>query len=77
MRKPLGPTRLHPIGIIHSSLKARAEAPKQGEEGGPDAWLEVRPSLAEALDGIAVGDEIVVVTWLHQPTVTCSRFTPW
>ena len=49
--------RLRPIGIIHSRLKARAEAPKQGAEGAPDAWLEVRPSLAEALDGIAVGPE--------------------
>src|SRR5262249_10208180 len=32
----------------------------------PDAWLEVRPSLADALDGIAAGDELVVLTWLHQ-----------
>jgi tRNA-Thr(GGU) m(6)t(6)A37 methyltransferase TsaA len=58
--------RLHPIGIIRSTLKRRAEAPKQGVEGAPDAWLEVKPSLAQALEGIAVGTEIIVVTWLHQ-----------
>jgi tRNA-Thr(GGU) m(6)t(6)A37 methyltransferase TsaA len=58
--------RLRPIGVIRSSLKTRLDAPKQGGEGAPDAWLDVRPSLAEGLDGIAVGDEIIVVTWLHQ-----------
>jgi tRNA-Thr(GGU) m(6)t(6)A37 methyltransferase TsaA len=68
--KPAAPTEtresLRPIGVIHSSLKTRRAAPKQGGEGAPDAWLEVRPSLAEGLEGIAVGDEIIVVTWLHQ-----------
>ncbi len=57
---------LHPIGYVHSSLKHRGEAPKQGSEGAPDAWLDVNPTVAEGLDGIAVGDEIIVVTWLHQ-----------
>ena len=70
VREPAMPTEtrewLRPIGVIHSSLKTRAAAPKQGREGAPDAWLEVRLSLAEGLDGIAAGDEIVVVTWLHQ-----------
>jgi tRNA-Thr(GGU) m(6)t(6)A37 methyltransferase TsaA len=58
--------RLHAIGIIRSTLKTRREAPRQGREGAPDAWLEVMPSLAEALEGIAVGDELIVVTWLHR-----------
>jgi tRNA-Thr(GGU) m(6)t(6)A37 methyltransferase TsaA len=56
---------LRAIGVIRSTLVSRAEAPRQGREGAPDAWLEIRPSLAEGLDGIAVGDEILVVTWLH------------
>ena len=74
---PIGrPKRVHPIGIIRSSLKAPANAPKQGWEGGPDAWLEVRPSLAEGLDGIAVGDEIVVVTWLHRARRTVLKVHP-
>jgi tRNA-Thr(GGU) m(6)t(6)A37 methyltransferase TsaA len=58
--------QLQPIGVIRSTLKTRAEAPRQGQEGAPDAWLEVDPSLAEALDGLSVGDEIIVMTWLHQ-----------
>ena len=52
--------------MIRSILKRRGEAPKQGSEGAPDAWLEVRPFAAEGLDGLAVGDHIVVVTWLHR-----------
>jgi tRNA-Thr(GGU) m(6)t(6)A37 methyltransferase TsaA len=57
---------LHPVGFIHSPLKHRQEAPRQGSEGAPDAWLEVNPRLADGLDGIAVGDEIIVITWFHQ-----------
>jgi tRNA-Thr(GGU) m(6)t(6)A37 methyltransferase TsaA len=57
---------LHPVGFIHSPLKHREEAPRQGGEGAPDAWLEVNPMLAGGLDGIAVGDEIIVITWFHQ-----------
>jgi tRNA-Thr(GGU) m(6)t(6)A37 methyltransferase TsaA len=68
--KPAAPIaahqRLHAIGVIRSTLKSRSEAPRQGREGAPDAWLEVHRSVAKGLDGIAVGDEIVVVTWLHQ-----------
>jgi tRNA-Thr(GGU) m(6)t(6)A37 methyltransferase TsaA len=57
---------LHPIGRIRSTLRALEEAPRQGSEGAPDAWLEVDPSFAQALLGIAAGDEVIVVTWLHR-----------
>jgi tRNA-Thr(GGU) m(6)t(6)A37 methyltransferase TsaA len=57
---------LNPIGVIRSALKARSQAPRQGSEGAPDAWLEVYPWAADGLDGLAVGDEILVITWLHQ-----------
>ena len=57
---------LYPIGFIHSPLKHREQAPKQGSEGAPDAWLEVTPRLAEGLERIATGDEIIVITWLHK-----------
>ena len=57
--------QLRPIGLIRSSIKQRSEAPKQGSEGAPDAWLEVSPLVAKGLDGLAVGDDIIVVTWLH------------
>jgi tRNA-Thr(GGU) m(6)t(6)A37 methyltransferase TsaA len=52
--------------VIRSRLTARSKAPRQGSEGAPDAWLEVRAPVAEALEGLAAGDRIVVVTWLHE-----------
>jgi tRNA-Thr(GGU) m(6)t(6)A37 methyltransferase TsaA len=58
--------RLRQVGIIHSTLKEVATAPKQGNEGALDARLEVRPPFRDALDGVAVGDTLVIVTWLHQ-----------
>ncbi len=58
--------RLQPVGVIRSELRALRDAPMQGSEGAPDAWLEIRPSLAAALDGLAVGDKLVVITWLHR-----------
>lgn len=58
--------QLRPIGVIRSSLKERSKAPKQGSEGAPDAWLEVHPFATQALDGLRAGDEIMVLTWLHQ-----------
>ena len=57
---------LRPIGVIRSELKARKGAPRQGSEGAPDAWLEVQPWAAEALHGLAAGDELLIITWLHQ-----------
>ena len=66
MRKAPVAGRLRPIGVIRSGLKARSDAPKQGAEGAPDAWLDVHASAADALQGLAVGDEIIVITWLHR-----------
>ena len=58
--------QVRPIGVIRSILKTRGEAPKLGSEGAPDAWLEVSPFAAEGLDGLVVGDDIIVVSWLHR-----------
>jgi tRNA-Thr(GGU) m(6)t(6)A37 methyltransferase TsaA len=57
---------IKPIGIIHSDLVRREAAPHQGFEGAPDAWLDINPTVVEGLEGIAAGDEIVLITWLHQ-----------
>jgi len=58
--------RLRPIGHIRSTLKSRHSAPRQGSEGAPDAWLDVEPSFARALSGIARDDDVIVITWLHR-----------
>ena len=61
-----GEPTLRFVGVIRSELAARKNAPRQGNEGAPDAWLEVEPWAADALLGIAAGDELFVITWLHQ-----------
>jgi tRNA-Thr(GGU) m(6)t(6)A37 methyltransferase TsaA len=58
--------QLRPIGVIRSRLKERSKAPKQGSEGAPDAWLEVCQFAAQGLDGLAVGDDVIILTWLHR-----------
>jgi tRNA-Thr(GGU) m(6)t(6)A37 methyltransferase TsaA len=58
--------RLKPIGVIQSELTIRKNAPRQGSEGAPDAWLEIEPWAVDALHRLAVGDEIIVITWLHE-----------
>jgi tRNA-Thr(GGU) m(6)t(6)A37 methyltransferase TsaA len=57
---------LRPIGFVESDLKSKDDCPKQGFEGAPEAWLAIDPIFADALDGLAAGDEILVLTWLHQ-----------
>lgn len=67
---------VHPIGWIRSSLKSTAEAPRQGFEGGPDAWLEVLDDYAEGLTELRAGQEIFLLTWLHQAQRDVLRVHP-
>jgi tRNA-Thr(GGU) m(6)t(6)A37 methyltransferase TsaA len=60
------PDRLRLIGRIRSALRLKDEAPRQGSEGAPDAWLELDPAFEPALRGVAAGDEVIVITWLHR-----------
>jgi tRNA-Thr(GGU) m(6)t(6)A37 methyltransferase TsaA len=57
---------LRPIGRVESPLSDPAEAPKQGVEGGPDAWLVLEPAVLDGLDGIQPGARLVVLTWLDR-----------
>ena len=58
--------RVRPIGVIRSELTSRKDAPRQGDEGAPDAWLDIEPWAAGGLHLLAAGDEVVVITWFHQ-----------
>jgi tRNA-Thr(GGU) m(6)t(6)A37 methyltransferase TsaA len=58
--------RIEPVGRVVSPLRDRAEAPRQGDEGAPDAWLEFEPAMAEALRGLRTGTDVLVLTWLHR-----------
>jgi tRNA-Thr(GGU) m(6)t(6)A37 methyltransferase TsaA len=53
-----------------------ASAPKQGDEGAPDAWLAFDPTVLEGLEGIRVGDEVIVVTWLDRARRDVLRVHP-
>ena len=52
------------IGFVHSTLKQRSDAPRQGWEGVPNARLEILPAFVQGLDGIKVGEDIWIFTWL-------------
>jgi tRNA-Thr(GGU) m(6)t(6)A37 methyltransferase TsaA len=54
------------IGIVRSPLKDRNKAPNQGSEGAPDARIELAPSVEDGLDRIEAGDELIIITWLHE-----------
>ena len=56
---------IEPIGFVRSALSRLEDAPMQGDEGAPDAWLELTPEAAPGLAGIAAGDALIVLTWLH------------
>lgn len=57
---------VQPIGVVRSRVEDRREAPRQGNEGAPDATIELDAKFLDGIDGIAVGDELIVVTWLHE-----------
>lgn len=63
MKSPL--YAIEPIGFVRSELTRPEDAPMQGDEGAPDAWLELSPQVAQGLSGIQAGDELIVLTWLH------------
>jgi len=57
---------LRAIGRVSSPLGDRASAPKQGDEGAPEATLEIAPEYEPALHGVAAGEELLVFTWLDR-----------
>jgi tRNA-Thr(GGU) m(6)t(6)A37 methyltransferase TsaA len=57
---------VRPIGRVESLLASTADAPRQGDEGAPDAYLILDSDIQAGLNGITAGAEIIVLTWLHQ-----------
>ncbi|GIL28424.1 tRNA (N6-threonylcarbamoyladenosine(37)-N6)-methyltransferase TrmO [Actinocatenispora comari] len=57
---------IRPVGRVESPLTRRDQAPRQGDEGAPDAWLVFEPDLTEAMRDLAVGTDVLVLTWLHR-----------
>lgn len=54
-----------PIGRVESPLLDTKAAPPQGDEGAPSAVIRLRPNVHEGARDLAVGDELLVLTWLH------------
>ena len=67
---------LTPIAAVESSLTDAAAAPKQGDEGAPDAWLVFSPEVLPALEGIEPGDRVVLITWLDRGDREVLRVHP-
>lgn len=57
---------LRPVARVASSLVERDAAPRQGDEGAPDAWLVFEPEVRAALHGLAAGDEVLLLSWLDR-----------
>jgi tRNA-Thr(GGU) m(6)t(6)A37 methyltransferase TsaA len=57
---------LHQIGRVESPLVDLASAPRQGDEGAPVGTIRFDASVAEALEDLQVGDEVIVITWLDR-----------
>ena len=57
---------LMPIAFIRSTLRSLEDAPRQSDEGAPDAWLEVDPAFARGLTGLRAGDAVLLITWLDR-----------
>ena len=54
------------VGRVESPLTEMDSAPRQGDEGAPDAWIEFDPDVLDALEGIRPGDRIVILSWLDR-----------
>ena len=64
------------IGVVDSPLTDAASAPRQGDEGAPDAWLLIDEAYAVALDGLSPGDRVFVLTWLDRARRDVLRVHP-
>lgn len=64
------------VGRVHSPLVDPSAAPKQGDEGAPEATITFADRFREALDGIGPGDEVLVLTWLDRGDRDVLRVHP-
>jgi tRNA-Thr(GGU) m(6)t(6)A37 methyltransferase TsaA len=67
---------LRAVGSVESPLTDRDLAPRQGDEGAPPAWLVLDPGMRAAIDGLAVGADVIVLTWLDRARRDVLRVRP-
>ena len=68
--------QLRQIGTVRSALKYIRDCPRQESEDAPGAWIEIEPQYLEALEGLNVGAEILVLTWLHSADRSILKVHP-
>ena len=71
-----GPYALQPIGWVESPLVDPESAPKQGDEGSPDAWLAFERDVSEGLRDLRPGTDVIVLTWLDRARRDVLRVHP-
>jgi tRNA-Thr(GGU) m(6)t(6)A37 methyltransferase TsaA len=57
---------VRPIGRVESTLTDRATAPRQGDEGAPEAWLVFEPEVVDGIRDLRPGTDVLVLTWLDR-----------
>jgi tRNA-Thr(GGU) m(6)t(6)A37 methyltransferase TsaA len=73
---PVIDLELRPIGTVESPLTDRSQAPKQGNEGSPDAWIVFDDAVLEGLSDTRPGDRVIVLTWLDKGSRDVLRTRP-
>jgi tRNA-Thr(GGU) m(6)t(6)A37 methyltransferase TsaA len=68
--------QLKAIGFVESPLQERGTAPKQGDEGSPDAWLVFDEAVSEGLRDLRPGSSVIVLTWLDRARRDVLRVHP-
>jgi tRNA-Thr(GGU) m(6)t(6)A37 methyltransferase TsaA len=67
---------LRAIGWVQSPLTKREEAPRQGDEGAPGAWLVLEPAMADAMADLEPGSDVILLTWLDRASRDVMRVHP-
>lgn len=67
---------LSPVARVHSPLLTREQAPRQGDEGGPEAWVVFAPEFQPALTGLRAGDDVLLLTYLDRADRSALQVRP-
>ena len=68
--------QIEPIGVVRSRLSRPEDAPHQGDEGAPEAWLELAAAMEPGIAGIERGAELLILTWFHLARRDVLRVRP-
>jgi len=54
------------IGKVHSELRRLEDCPLQERENAPEATIEIFSEFHEAVKNVKPGDDLILLTWLHE-----------